>query len=58
MIVRTFATWALLLPVLVAGDDFLKDYRRLRSQQVKTASAISRKNQLENGASWHLSVRT
>jgi uncharacterized surface protein with fasciclin (FAS1) repeats len=39
MIVRTFTTWALLLPVLVAGDDFLKDYRRLRSREVKTASA-------------------
>jgi transforming growth factor-beta-induced protein len=32
MMVRAF-TWAFLVPILVAGDDFLKDYRGLRSQK-------------------------
>jgi hypothetical protein len=49
MMLRTFTTWALLLPVLVAGDDFLKDYRRLRSREVsrKTASAIHSERTLD-----------
>jgi transforming growth factor-beta-induced protein len=50
MIVRTFTTWALILPVLVAGDDFLKDYRRLRSREVKTAAAMHFERTLEDAA--------